>query len=183
MLPRTKYFGQRVLRYSAVKSTQAIFGKTPHPPHRDRILLQTRKFSISIANKSDNPESEDRPLCSEDFIRADHVKMATGKPTMFDYTDEGLKEVPIPDSVRESGVVPSGYSIDFILSPERIVSVLKKAGITMFGQLPEETFHELRGTINNPSNLSIVPTRVYELKREEQARTDSEFESEGEEKK
>ncbi|KAJ3757713.1 hypothetical protein EV360DRAFT_45496, partial [Lentinula raphanica] len=103
-------------------------------------------------------------LSAEDFIHPEHVKIAMSKGTMFVFAEESdLKEIPMDDSIKDSGTIPPGYSIDFIVSPERIISVLKKMGITTIGQLPEDTYDEMRATINNPSNLSIIPTSIYEF--------------------
>ncbi|KAJ3998074.1 hypothetical protein F5050DRAFT_1710831 [Lentinula boryana] len=135
----------------------------------------------SIPPAPDGSDAGDRPLCREDFVMPDHVKVALDKGTMFVSAEASdLKEVPLADSIKESGVIPSGYSIDFIVSPERIISVLNQVGIKTIGkgarQLPEETYHEMRATINNPSNLSIIPTSVYETKCQMQAQTDRESE-------
>ncbi|KAJ4488304.1 hypothetical protein J3R30DRAFT_3434978 [Lentinula aciculospora] len=131
--------------------------------------------SETSATNGSNANVEDRLLRREDFVHPDHVKLALDKGTMFVFAGKGdLKEVPMADSIKEFGVVPSGYSIDFVASPERIISVLNQAGIKTIGQLPEETYHELRATINSSANLSIIPTRAYELKRQLQMQTDGE---------
>ncbi|KAJ3737426.1 hypothetical protein DFJ43DRAFT_1149275 [Lentinula guzmanii] len=131
------------------------------------------KYKYGIPPAPNGSDAGDRPLCREDFVLPDHVKVALDKGTMFVFAEASdLKEVPLADSIKESGVIPPGYSIDFIISPERIISVLNQVGIKTIGQLPEETYHEMRATINNPSNLSIIPTSVYEIKCQLQAQTD-----------
>ncbi|KAF9070354.1 hypothetical protein BDP27DRAFT_1323894 [Rhodocollybia butyracea] len=100
--------------------------------------------------------------------------MALEKGTMFVLGERGdIKEVPIPITVKESGDVPSGYSVDFVLSPERVIAVLNSAGVRTISQLPEDTHNEMRGIINNPANLSIVPTGIHETKRATEAQTDA----------
>ena len=42
----------------------------------------------------------------------DYVKVATAQSTMFKNTaDGGIEEGPVPASVRETGIVPDGYSV------------------------------------------------------------------------
>ena len=51
-------------------------------------------------------------LTWEVFISDDYVKIAVAQSTMFKTTaDGGIKEVPIPASVRETGNIPDGYSV------------------------------------------------------------------------
>ncbi|KIK63794.1 hypothetical protein GYMLUDRAFT_259476 [Collybiopsis luxurians FD-317 M1] len=133
---------------------------------RLKAVLKPVSFAQTFS-KSAN--ALDRPIRREDLVHPDHVKMATEKDTMFVYAEPSgnveLKEVPIPDQIKESGVIPEGYTVDFIASPERVIFALERAGVTTIEQLPEETFHEIRATLNQPSNLSIVPTPIYQLKR------------------
>ncbi|GAW07486.1 protein [Lentinula edodes] len=154
--------GQRLLKYHAGR-LQVFAGPVGTTPNHQAISRP--RFSTSAAAFAGNSEVkngpnaavEDRPLCREDFVHPDH-------------------EVPMADNIKESGVIPAGYSIDFVVSPERIISVLNQVGIKTIRQLPEETYYEMRATINDPSNLSIIPTRIYELKRQLQAQTDAESE-------
>ncbi|PPQ66530.1 hypothetical protein CVT26_009503 [Gymnopilus dilepis] len=108
------------------------------------------------------------PITRETFISPDHVKVALTSTTMFELGADGesVEEVPIPPSIKETGVLPSGYSV--------VVGALAKQGITTVEQLPENMLEELKEQINAPNNLSIVPTTVYEQKRKltEQASED-----------
>jgi hypothetical protein len=54
-----------------------------------------------------------RLLTRETFISSDYVKIAATQSTMFKATadGEGVEEVPIPASVRETGAIPDGYSV------------------------------------------------------------------------
>ncbi|KAJ3922177.1 hypothetical protein F5877DRAFT_75533 [Lentinula edodes] len=174
--------GQRLLKYHAGR-LQVFAGPVGTTPNHQAISRP--RFSTSAAAFAGNSEVkngpnaavEDRPLCREDFVHPDHVKIALDKGTMFVFAEASdLKEVPMADNIKESGVIPAGYSIDFVVSPERIISVLNQVGIKTIRQLPEETYYEMRATINDPSNLSIIPTRIYELKRQLQAQTDAESE-------
>ncbi|KAJ3788764.1 hypothetical protein GGU10DRAFT_345297, partial [Lentinula aff. detonsa] len=170
--------GRRLSNYNAARLHAPVIPleRTLQVPHRFQLSTSTANFS-SISPAPNGSDAGDRPLCREDFVLPDHVKVALDKGTMFVFAEASdLKEVPLTDSIKESGVIPSGYSIDFIVSPERIISVLNQVGIKTIGQLPEETYHEMRATINNPSNLSIIPTSVYEIKCQLQAQTDRESE-------
>jgi len=53
------------------------------------------------------------PLTRETFISSNYVKIAAGQSTMFKTTSdgEGVEEVPVPESVRETGIIPEGYSV------------------------------------------------------------------------
>lgn len=69
-------------------------------------------FAKYNASAADGSNAGDRPLSPEDFIHPDHVKMATGNPTMFILDDTGdVKEVIISEDIRGMGVLPPGYSI------------------------------------------------------------------------
>lgn len=52
-------------------------------------------------------------LTQETFISSDYLKIAVTQGTMFKATadDEDVEEIPIPESVRESGIIPDGYSV------------------------------------------------------------------------
>ncbi|KAJ3975444.1 hypothetical protein EV361DRAFT_1009002 [Lentinula raphanica] len=164
--------GRRTLNYQHAKLNVALLSS--RRPIRSRLSTSTGKTTAPPPS-----DGGDRLLSSEDFIHPEHEKIAMSKGTMFVFAEESdLKEIPMDDSIKDSGTIPPGYSIDFIVSPERIISVLKKMGITTIGQLPEDTYDEMRATINNPSNLSIIPTSVYEFKRQLQAQTDRESEQE-----
>lgn len=53
------------------------------------------------------------PLTRETFISSDYLKIAATQATMFKATPdgEGVEEVPVPASVRETGIIPEGYSV------------------------------------------------------------------------
>ena len=53
------------------------------------------------------------PLTRETFISSDYIKIAATQAAMFKYTAdrEGVEEVPVPSSVRETGTIPDGYSV------------------------------------------------------------------------
>lgn len=52
-------------------------------------------------------------LTPETFISSDYVKIATTQSAMLMTTEdsEGVEEVPVPATVRETGVIPDGYSV------------------------------------------------------------------------
>jgi len=53
------------------------------------------------------------PLTRETFISSDYVQVAAAQSTMFKATanGEGVEEVSVPASVRETGIIPEGYSV------------------------------------------------------------------------
>ncbi|KIM35506.1 hypothetical protein M413DRAFT_32450 [Hebeloma cylindrosporum] len=103
------------------------------------------------------------PLTRETFISADYIKIAATQSTMFNATEngEGVEEVPAPASVRETGTIPDGFSVDFVLDPSTVVASLKKQEITTVEQLPVGALEELRDAINSPENLRIIPTSIH----------------------
>ncbi|KIM35507.1 hypothetical protein M413DRAFT_32450 [Hebeloma cylindrosporum] len=107
------------------------------------------------------------PLTRETFISADYIKIAATQSTMFNATEngEGVEEVPAPASVRETGTIPDGFSVDFVLDPSTVVASLKKQEITTVEQLPVGALEELRDAINSPENLRIIPTSIHLQKR------------------
>ncbi|KAF8959859.1 hypothetical protein BDZ97DRAFT_1374035 [Flammula alnicola] len=123
---------------------------------------QNRKISNTSSGESERP---DERITRSLLIDDDHVKIATTLPTMFILSEsEGVEEVPMPEYIKETGVLPDGYSVDFILDPGRVVSVLAEAGTTMLSQLEPGALAELKKIVNSPGNLSIVPTSVHETK-------------------
>ena len=62
------------------------------------------------------------PLTREMFISPNYVKVATSRPTMFKVTAEGtsISQFPIPASVRESSIIPDGYSVGGSFNRQRL---------------------------------------------------------------
>lgn len=52
-----------------------------------------------------------RTLTRETFISPDHAKIAATQAAMYNVTADGVEEVPVPASVRESGSIPDGYTV------------------------------------------------------------------------
>ena len=51
-------------------------------------------------------------ITRECFISPDIVKVAISKETMFDIGEDGeVVEVPMPESIKATGIIPEGYSI------------------------------------------------------------------------
>jgi hypothetical protein len=52
-------------------------------------------------------------ITRESFISPDIVKVAISKETMFDVGEngEGIFEVPIPESIKATGIIPEGYTV------------------------------------------------------------------------
>ena len=108
-------------------------------------LRSCRRFAKSSSS------SMPTPLTREMFISPNNVKVATSRPTMFDFTEDGecISQVPVPASVRESGIIPDGYSVgwsfdrqrcsilcsisipDLIFDPSIVVAAFRKRGINM----------------------------------------------------
>ena len=55
----------------------------------------------------------EEPFTRDSFIADDHVKIAISNlKTMWSDDEEGnFKEIPIPQSVKDSGVLPEGYCV------------------------------------------------------------------------
>jgi len=53
------------------------------------------------------------PITRATFISPNHIASALSQKTMYQLAEngEGVKEVPIPKSLRKRGVIPEGYSI------------------------------------------------------------------------
>lgn len=105
-------------------------------------------------------------LTREHFISPDHVKVAATQSIMYKITPdgEGVEEVPVPASVRATGTIPDGYTVDFAFDPLVAIHALKRNGYTTAEQLPAEMLKEMKGIINSPKNLKIVPKSIHEEK-------------------
>lgn len=106
------------------------------------------------------------PLTRESFILPEHeTTAATQVDTMYQMDASGKPvSVPLPAGVKESGVLPEGYSVDFKFDPLALVASLRKAGITEESQLLPQDMKELRRSINAADNLAIVPTALRDQK-------------------
>jgi len=104
------------------------------------------------------------PITRATFIAANHASVAAAKSTMFEVSEDGDLKETIPVDVRKTGLIPDGYSVDFVLDPATVVSSLAKQGITTEDQLTKELIDEVKARINAPENLRIVPTFIYEDK-------------------
>ncbi|KAF8903328.1 hypothetical protein CPB84DRAFT_1774576 [Gymnopilus junonius] len=106
------------------------------------------------------------PITRETFISSDHVKVAAANPTMVKLSadGEGIEDVPVPASIKETGILPDGYSVDFILDPIVVIKALAKQDITTVEQLSDSLLDDLKEKLNSPENLKIVPTSIYEEK-------------------
>jgi hypothetical protein len=47
------------------------------------------------------------------LISPDIVKVAISNKTMFDFSEDGktIAEVPIPESIKATGIIPEGYAV------------------------------------------------------------------------
>ena len=90
--------------------------------HQQAVKIQRLRRALVLApsNPSFRPlrfrnsssVSMPTPLTREVFISDDYVKVAVAQSTMFKATaDGGVEEVPIPASIRETGIIPDGYSV------------------------------------------------------------------------
>ncbi|KIK01688.1 hypothetical protein K443DRAFT_122294 [Laccaria amethystina LaAM-08-1] len=113
------------------------------------------------------------PLTRATFIAANHAQIALSQKTMYELVEgeEGVKEVPIPESFKKSGI-PQGYSVD----PATVVASLAKSGITTEEQLSDGLLEELKDAINAPTNLNIIPTSKRAIEDASLAEDDAEEE-------
>ncbi|KAF6743723.1 hypothetical protein DFP72DRAFT_1079612 [Ephemerocybe angulata] len=83
-------------------------------------------------------------------------------------TDENGENqyLPVPSSIRKSGIVPDGYAVDLIMDPLILVASLRKSGVKYESQLPGDLLQNLKGTIMAANNLCIVPISIWEGKLE-----------------
>jgi len=110
----------------------------------------------------------DVPFTRASFIADDHVQIAiAGLETIWSYDEGGvLKEVPMPPSIKETGLLPEGYGVAFASDPITMVHSLASIGIINESQLKKEAFDELKVVANAPGNLQIVPVDVRDSKLE-----------------
>lgn len=123
------------------------------------------------------------PLTRATFIAANHAKIALSQKTMYELAEgeEGVKEVPIPESFKKSGI-PQGYSVDFVFDPATLVASLAESGITTEEQLPDGLLEELKNAINTTTNVNIVPTSLHEQRRAIEDAARAKLEDDAEEK-
>ena len=66
----------------------------------------------SVSHEETTVPRSDVPLTRASFIADDHVKTAiTHLETIWRIDDAGCVEVPMPPSVKETGVLPIGYCV------------------------------------------------------------------------
>ena len=52
------------------------------------------------------------PLTREMFMSSDYAKVTAARPTMFQLgEDDNITEVPVPEHVKETGIIPEGHSV------------------------------------------------------------------------
>lgn len=138
----------------------------PTSVYEDKRALYENNFDNSDDDEEEGEEHTGPPITRSTFISPSHIATALKQKTMYELEEdgEGVKEVPIPKSVKKGGVIPEGYSVDFIVDPLTIVNSLAKQGLVTEGQLSEELLKDLKEPINASDNLKIVPTSVYEAK-------------------
>ncbi|TFK21858.1 hypothetical protein FA15DRAFT_672155 [Coprinopsis marcescibilis] len=107
-----------------------------------------------------------KPITRETFIDPGYETVAATRTDMMFVLDgeDSVKKVPVPESVKESGKIPDGYAVDFLVEPLTLVVSFRKNGHTLEGQLPEGLIDDLKKEINGPTNLMITPTSVRDSK-------------------
>ncbi|KAF9523171.1 hypothetical protein CPB83DRAFT_863295 [Crepidotus variabilis] len=124
-----------------------------------------RPFSTStswLEESSPGAKLPPGPITRELFIDPEYKKIALqGKMWV---TEGGMKLVDIPESVGKKGEIPEGYSVDFVLDPLEVIGGLAKAGITDQSQLSEQMVNDMRLTLCNGASLTLMPTKLHELK-------------------
>jgi hypothetical protein len=111
-------------------------------------MSSTKKDTKPTPTATDTPQ----PLTRSLFVSPDYEKIAISKSTMFVLTKDGqgVEEVPMLASVRETGIVPEGFCVgesypgitccpgqatmhlisDMNVDPDTVVATLAKKGIT-----------------------------------------------------
>jgi hypothetical protein len=115
---------------------------------------------------SSSTTSPSQPITRSLFISPDVEKVASNLPTMvvFRADGRGVEEVPVPASVKESGVIPEGFCVEMMFDPHTAVVALAKRGITDTSQLEQEMLEEMIAVINTQENMRIVPKAIYDNK-------------------
>ena len=56
-------------------------------------------------------------ITRENFISPDIIKVAISKDTMFDESQDGesIVKVPMPESIKATGIIPEGYAVGELL--------------------------------------------------------------------
>jgi len=113
------------------------------------------------------------PLTRARFIADDHVQIAISNLKTIWWKDEGepLKQISMPQSIKDSEVLPDGYCVDFAHDPITMVHALAKINIRYESQLEESVLSEMKAIVNAPDNLAIVPIHVRDSKLQETIQT------------
>ncbi|KAH6915605.1 hypothetical protein BKA70DRAFT_465103 [Coprinopsis sp. MPI-PUGE-AT-0042] len=109
----------------------------------------------------------DRHITRETFIAEDYERIAaTQTETMVREIDDSGNAitVKVPRSIKQSGKVPEGYSVDFVMDPIMMVGFAESMGMTMESDFPPEMLEKLKGIISGPDNLKIIPTELCDAK-------------------
>ncbi|TFK35322.1 hypothetical protein BDQ12DRAFT_760002 [Crucibulum laeve] len=71
-------------------------------------------------------------ITHEIFILPNHARIAAAQSTMWVLSEDGQStmQVPVIESVKETGIIPAGYCVDFIPDPATAVKCLAEQGIT-----------------------------------------------------
>ncbi|KAF8703100.1 hypothetical protein AX14_014200 [Amanita brunnescens Koide BX004] len=102
-------------------------------------------------------------ITRECFMYPDIAKVAISKETMYDMGKDGeVVEVPIPESIKATGIIPEGYSIDYTLDPATVVAALANINMTAIEHLSDAFFAEMKEIMNDPDNVTIAPSSVVE---------------------
>ncbi|KDR76492.1 hypothetical protein GALMADRAFT_225549 [Galerina marginata CBS 339.88] len=66
------------------------------------------------------------------LVSADVDKVAISKETMYTVGEDGetIIEVPMPESIKETGTIPEGYAVEYYLDPATVVTSLARLKIT-----------------------------------------------------
>ncbi|KAF5341221.1 hypothetical protein D9611_005920 [Ephemerocybe angulata] len=121
-------------------------------------------------------------ITRDTFIEDLEYAGATRAEQMVITGEDGENQyLPVPSSIRKSGIVPDGYAVDLIMDPLILVASLKKSGVKYESQLPAELLQNLKDTIMSANNMCIVPISIWEGKLEAIGHSVAMGEKEGEE--
>ncbi|KAF9044946.1 hypothetical protein BJ165DRAFT_1404219 [Panaeolus papilionaceus] len=129
-----------------------------HMPYRPR--KRTRQFPLTTA-EAESPTQ----ITRETFISFIYVRNAIEFGYMFIPNSQGeLIKTPVPQYVRESGILPEGYGVEFLMDPYTMVVAFAERNVTDIRQLSVQNIENIRLKVCSPCNVRIVPKRLADQK-------------------
>ncbi|PPR07133.1 hypothetical protein CVT24_010483 [Panaeolus cyanescens] len=127
-------------------------------PFRPR--KRTRQFPLTVAN-AESPTQ----ITRDTFISFTYIRNAIEFGYMFVPNNQGeLIKTPVPPYVRETGILPDGYGVEFLMDPYTVVVAFAEQDVTDIRQLSVQTIEAIRSKVCRPDNVRIVPKRLADQK-------------------